>query len=190
MSSGGVVDWIKYHTPPGGGLDQGPNYLYTHDILESDEGNYFCFVGQSELDIDHASRIYKVSPDGSLLDSTDIALAGKNIFAGRNKFQYGLSAQPGVNGYCSVKGPDGTFKVFLNNSTFEEQISTAEILKGNQSFAIHFNDDMSLKKEKYIQKEYTDYFTAVCLNSDGRIAALGLISSLGNRNKPIILFSE
>jgi hypothetical protein len=190
MSSVGVVDWIKYHTPPGGGLDQGPNYLYTHDILESGEGNYFCFVGQSELDIDHASRIYKVSPDGMLLDSTDITFSGKNILAGRNKFGYGIGAYPGVNGYCSVKKPDGTYKVFLNNSTFEEEIATAELLKGNKSFAVNFNDDLSFEKEEYLQNRYPDYFTAVCLNSDGRTVAFGYISSLGNRNKPIILITE
>lgn len=190
MSSSGTVEWMKNHTSPDNALNQGPNYYYTHDILETNDGNYICFVGNTDLDIDHASRIYKVSPDGMLLDSTDITFSEKNILAGRNKFGYGITSYPYVNGYCSVKKPDGTYQVFLNNSTFEEEIATAELLIGNRSFAVNFNDDLSFKKEENLQNQYTDYFTAVCLNSEGRIAALGFISSFGNRNKPVIIIFE
>jgi hypothetical protein len=190
MSSTGTINWINYHTPPGKGLNQGSNDLYTHDIIESNDGNYFCFVGNSNTDIDHVSRVYKLTPEGNLLDSLDINVANKNILAGRNKFDNGADSYPGINGYCSVKKSDGTYEVYLNKRTFEETIPNSSFKKGNQSYTVHFNDDLSINYSGNLQNSYTDYFTSVCLNSDGRTVAFGFISSFGNRNKPILLIYE
>jgi hypothetical protein len=187
MGSAGVVEWVKYHASPGSGLGANLNYYYTHDLLESNDGNYFCFVGSTDPDVSTAARIYKVTPGGDLVDSTDVNFAGKNIFAGGNENSTEYYSQPDMNGYCSLKRPDGSFLVYFNNMG---ETNAAYAVGGNQTFTVHFKDDLSIEHVGYLQSIYSDYFTSVCRTSDGRNAAFGYISSFGGLEKPVILISE
>jgi hypothetical protein len=187
MSSGGVISWTKNHISPGSGVTDGKNYFYTHDLLESNDGNYFCFVGSANFDITTAARIYKVNPDGELIDSTDINFAGRNIFAGGSENNLSTISYPRLNGYCSARKSDGTFVVYLNNMGLT---NASYAVGGNQTFSFHFNDDLSLNHLDYIQNIYPDYFTSVCKTSDDKIALFGLINSFGGYEKPAILISE
>jgi hypothetical protein len=190
MGPAGVVDWVKYHAPPGPGFGVNYNYYYTHDLLETNDGNYFCFVGSSDPDVSTAARIYKVTPGGDLLDSTDINFAGKNIFAGGNEDPSGFDSNgydSNMNGYGALKKSNGSYLVYLNNMG---ETNAAYAVGGNQTFTVHFKDDLSIEHVGYLQSIYSDYYTSVCITSDGRIAAFGYISSFGGLEKPVILISE
>jgi len=191
MSVTGNVDWVKYHAPPGLGTSIPDFYSYfTHDIIESGDGNYLCFVGSVNPENSNVSRVYKVDPNGELLDSIAISFGTKNIFVGGNEHKNEFSGYPRTNGYCAAGKKDGTFLAFLNNAAISENISNTSALKGSQAFRLNFDNNLTVKYTRNLQTSYPDYFTSVCTTSDGRIAAFGYISSFGGYNKPVILITE
>lgn len=186
----GIVEWINYHTPPGPANNPNNYSFFTHDIIAITDGNYLCMVGSTNPDVDNTSRIYKVDPEGGLLDSIDIKFDAKNMFIGGNENNTYASDFPSMNGYCAVKRPDGRYAAFFNNGKLEEVIKNTSALRGSRTFRMNFNDDLSAERSQYLQNYYADYISSVCTTSDGKIAAFGYISSFGDYNKPVLLISE
>lgn len=169
-------------------------HSFTHEVMRTADGNYLCFVNVPDyLSPDQSARIYKIDPDGNMIDSTFIDFAKYNRFMGGLSYYYKYSGSNTKSYSCGdgiVKNSDNTFSICMQNGFFGSKGLTSSYLAESRSFVVRIDQDLNILDTRYLQSYYSDCFNSACRSSDGRTVYFGLISSLGNKYKPALIFSN
>jgi hypothetical protein len=170
------------------------NNLYTHEIVETNDGNYLCFISSpSYLISDQKTRVYKISPDGVLMDSVFININNYNIIAG-GRSQSASTLNPTTyansNGYGVIEKDNGNIRVYMQSDRFNVVQQTASIVNGVHTFYSEIDQDLNIIHSANVQNAYYDNINSVCKTSDGKIASFGLITSFGFDYKPVLIITD
>jgi hypothetical protein len=161
-----------YPTGTSNGRWFNPFSASTSDIIIDQTGTYYCFVNPNiEQSAKLSSFIYKIDNAGKLIDTLELN------YQKENTIQAALLSKPDQIMVISNRSPtQSTSNIFIQQNAYYTYIKTSTL-----SDSTHGD----------FQRYYTDYFSSLCLLSDGRVAMLGMIQSLGsNYYNPVILIRE
>ena len=166
---------------------------YTHEIVRTADGNYLCFLNMPDyLSSDQRARVYKIGPNGNMLDSVFIDFGTYNRYMGglANYFKYTNVDKSYSCGNGVVRNADNTFSICMQNGFFGSKGLTTSYIGESKSFMVRIDENLNILNTHYLQNYYSDCFTSNCKSSAGNTVYFGLISSFGKSYKPALIFSN
>ena len=190
ISATGDIVWRKRYAAGAAAGEFGGQGVFSGAILDMRNGEYLLFSNSPNREREELyARVYKVNADGDMLDSLRLISSGLSMIAGTKAQSHtSFPWQPVSNGVARTSG-GGAMGLMITDNLGPAQLGPS-YSKPHQSFRFKLTSTLELVEISEVQRAYSDYITSMCELPDGRLVAFGMIQSLGQDFKPMLIFYD